>query len=75
MPSPHSKELAPTRLDSRRPFISGYELFWSRVPIVLVPSLCLMICCALVSPAWSIFVGGVVVLVLLAVATAEFLVY
>lgn len=69
----HSEEMAPSNLYSRRPFNSGYELFWSRAPIVLISIMWLMVCCALVSLVWSIVIGSVVVLVLLAVVTAEFL--
>lgn len=75
MSPPYSKEMAPVRLDSSRPFDNGYELFWRRAPIVLTPVIGLIICCTLVSPVWGVVVGATVVVFLLTVVAAEFLGY
>jgi hypothetical protein len=72
MAPPSNAELASTWFGSTQPR-DGFELFWSRAPLVLLPIVGVIVSCTFVRPMFSLFLGGFVVLFLVAVMTAELL--
>ena len=53
----------------------AYELFWSRVPIIMIPFGVMLFSCCLYAPMWGVAISGITVLLLLAIAMKEFLEY
>jgi hypothetical protein len=72
MPPQHSAEFFATQYDSASPdYRNGYDLFWSRVPIILVPIIGFIVSCSFTWPTFAILTGVAVVLFLCIVQMTE----